>query len=282
MINLFLLLRTVVCLAEQLQNFTFGKLSYNAGVQKPGIYQFIGELRSTYLNGFEQSNSTTLNYAVGLAFCTQGQLPIEMPGYYSMAYNSLTKLNIYYASNRTCQNALTIASSNVIIDCRGGEINSTNSSIIVRSAENVTLENCRIYGNAVSGYHSSIDILNSTLTANNASDTAFAGSNSKIILNRTKVIGYQKYSSMQNSSISNWANQPNATQSNAVTTVPEQSTTITTTITAKQNQPVQNPARLKAAAFITYTAAVVLFTVWLFFSKGGKKKHHSSKHRKSS
>lgn len=262
-----------ISIAKAVQNFTFRNLSYDAGMQKPGIYQFIGELRSTYGNSFVQSNSTTLNYAVGLAFCTQDQLPIEVPGYYSMAYSTLTKLDVFYPSNSICQNALTITGSNITIDCKGGEINSTNTSIIVQSADNVTLENCKIYGNSVYGSSASIDIVNSSLIADNASNVAFSGSFSQIRLYSTSVSGYEKYSTMQNSSIVSMSGTGHGEANTAVTAAAHSSTTIQPAPPSGNNAGTQNQDKLRAAAFIAYAIAVVLFTVWLFINKKSKHKH---------
>lgn len=183
-----------------------GNVSYSVGRQSPGIYAFIGELQSSHNGVYEQSNSTSITYGIGLAFCTQTKqydlMPISIPGYYSMAFNSLNALDIFFHTNQTCRDALKVESSNVTINCRGGIINSTAVSVQVINSTNVTLENCRIFGNATRLLNSQLSIVNSTLYANNPSDFAFSGSHNNIRLVDTKISGYLNYSRLSNSSLS--------------------------------------------------------------------------------
>jgi len=184
------------------RNYTGENLSYQAGIQKPGIYQFIGQLRATHNKTFEQSNSTTMNYGVGIAFCTQNFPPIHIPGYYSMVFKSLNLLNIFFPTNIICQNALTIQSNNITIDCKNGAINSTGVTVSILNSENVTLENCNIFGNAITAINSQLKIINTTIRANNLSNIAFSGFGSNVELVNTIVFGYNNYSNFNDSSIS--------------------------------------------------------------------------------
>ena len=65
-------------LAETINDLQPGGISHYVGRQEPGVYAFMGELQARYNGTFEQSNSTTTTYGVGLAFCTQG--PLARPG----------------------------------------------------------------------------------------------------------------------------------------------------------------------------------------------------------
>ena len=119
-----------------------------------------------------------------------------------MAFHSLNALDIFFHTNQTCRDALKIESSNVTINCRGGIINSTAVSVQVIDSTNVTLENCRIFGNATRLLNSQLSIVNSTLHANNPSDFAFSGSYNNIRLIDTKISSYLNYSRLSNSSLS--------------------------------------------------------------------------------
>ncbi len=187
--------------AVTIRNYTGTHISYRFPPQKPGIYQVLGQLRAIYDGQFEMANSTTSNFGVGLAFCTSAGPPLSVPGRYSMAFNALTELNTFWPSGDTCANAVTIASSNVTIDCRGGAINSTRSTVTVLNSGGVVVENCRLSGNSIVSQNSVLKIYNSTLTANGPKDAAFSGSGSAIELFNTSVNGYSTYSSMQNSTI---------------------------------------------------------------------------------
>jgi hypothetical protein len=150
-------------------NVTNGSVSYDRGILSLGVHETIAVLKSPQL--MEHDNSTTETYGVGLSFCTENQPPITLSGYYSLAYGSLHMLNTFWITNQTCTTSLTIQANNVTINCNGGFINSTEVSVSLINARNVTLENCKIYGNAVhASYSTGINLQNTTLYANNATD----------------------------------------------------------------------------------------------------------------
>ncbi len=174
-----------------LRNATNGNVSYDRGVQSLGVHETIAVLKSPQF--MEHDNSTTETYGVGLSFCTDGEPPIMLPGYYSLTYGSLHMLRTFWITNQTCAMPLIIRASNVAINCEGGTINSTEDSISLSSVKNVTIENCNIYGNALNVSHSSgITLQNSTLYANNASNIAINAAYSNIDLAGVKIIGYSK------------------------------------------------------------------------------------------
>jgi hypothetical protein len=187
---------------EILHNVTNGTVRYNRGVESPGIHEFIGVLRAPLIG--EQDNSTTYTYSVGISYCTYTKPPIEIPGYYSMVYKYLGALDVFWPTNTTCPVGLTVYDSNTIINCRGGTINSTNASVQFINSNNVELENCNVYGNALQLVNSnSIFINNTRLVANNATNTAIDASGSSVYLNNVSIVGYSKPSLLSDTTIKN-------------------------------------------------------------------------------
>jgi hypothetical protein len=182
------------------RNVTNGKYSYERGVQTPGIHETIAVLKSPEFN--EHDNSTTETYGVGLAFCTQKEPDLFMPGYYTMAYKYLGLLHTFFPSNQTCNTALTVVNSNIRINCLGGTINSTNTSIHTIGADNLSLEDCRIYGNAIDAMRSkNMSIYNSTIIANNDTNVPFVLNDSSLYLYKTNLIGYSHNGTLIDGSI---------------------------------------------------------------------------------
>ncbi|MEM0147413.1 MAG: hypothetical protein QW139_00120 [Candidatus Micrarchaeaceae archaeon] len=169
-------------------NVSNGTISYDAGLQKPGIYQYIGVLYSP--KTYEKDNSTTETYGVGLAFCMPGGVIINQSGYYPMSSNSLTKLNTFWANGSYCDIGSIIQANNVTINCNKGSVYGTNNSFIIENSENTRIENCTIYGNAITAINSTLEIINSRIIAKNSSNIAINSQNSKVILNSTKEYGY--------------------------------------------------------------------------------------------
>ncbi len=182
------------------QNVTNGTISFDVGKQAVGVYETIGVLKS--INAMEQDNSTTETYSVGLSFCTDGMPPIQYPGYYSMAYNSLTKLIAFVPSNELCNTALEIQSPNVTINCRGGSIAGLNKSIIAYSSDNLTIENCHIYGNAITLYNShGVKIENSSLISTSPYDIAVNAFSSSLSFSNVSIYGYANGINASNSEV---------------------------------------------------------------------------------
>ncbi len=178
---------------DVVHNVTGNTVSYNAGVQKPGIYEYIVALKS--LQAGEHVNSTTETYSVGLSYCvTAGG--VDLPGYYTLTYNNLTSFGVFARSNQTCSVPLPINASNVIVNCRGGSINSTGTSVSIATSNNVSIENCKLYGNALYVHRSSnIFIRNTSMMANNDTNVIINASNSTGIYFENDVIsGYSNQS----------------------------------------------------------------------------------------
>ena len=151
-------------------------------------------LKSIHDGVFEQSNSTTMNYATGLAYCTETGLPLGTPGYYSMVFKNLTRVWRYDPTGDTCGVPVRIVTSDVAVDCMGGTINSTNVDFMVSDANNVVVQNCVLMGNVLNAQNANVIITNSTIIANARSDTAFSGRASNLFVINTKIIGYDNYS----------------------------------------------------------------------------------------
>ncbi|MGC8651871.1 MAG: hypothetical protein ACP5UH_01300 [Candidatus Micrarchaeia archaeon] len=214
-------------------NVTNGSVSYDRGIQSLGVHETIAVLKSPQL--MEHDNSTTETYGVGLSFCTENQPPITLSGYYSLTYGSLHRLNTFWITNQTCAIPLTIQASNVTINCKGGAINSTEVSVSLVNARNVTLENCKIYGNAVhASYSTDINLQNSTLYANNATNTAITAEYSKINLANVTMVNYAKQYNLTASNIT-------ASAVNAVRVTKIATTTTTTVAGASESE---NPITL--------------------------------------
>ncbi len=173
-------------------NITSGKISYKVGVQKPGTYEFIGELVSPETHEFD--NSTTETYSVGISYC-ETYYVVNQSGYYTMTYNNLTAINVFWRTNSICALPLIIRTQNATINCRGGTINSTNTSILIQESTGITIENCKVYGNAIRIYNSTnVTVRNSTITANswinpilqyyNIHDVSFIND---------RIVGYSEY-----------------------------------------------------------------------------------------
>ena len=203
---------------EVLHNVTNGTVRYNRGVENPGIHEFIGVLRAPLIG--EQDNSTTYTYSVGISYCTYTTAPITIPGYYSLIYSYLGRLNVFWPTTNTCPVGLTISDSNTIINCKGGTINSTSSSVQFINSNNVELENCNVYGNALQLINSnSIFINNTRLVANSANDTAIQSSFSSLYLNNVSIMGYSKPFLLGNTTVTN----------GTIEVIPPPPTTIATT-----------------------------------------------------
>jgi hypothetical protein len=170
-------------------NLSGNFISYKAGEQKPGIYEFIGVLKSP--ESMEHDNSTTDTYSVGLSYCPDTSA-LNISGYYTMPYNSLKGLYIFSRTNATCITALPIDGRNITVNCKGGSINSTMEGIYISNSRNITIINCRIFGNAIVLRNSSdIIVQNSSLIANNFSNIAVRSNNSvNIYLLGDRISGY--------------------------------------------------------------------------------------------
>ncbi|HIH50153.1 TPA: hypothetical protein HA291_01710 [Candidatus Micrarchaeota archaeon] len=180
-------------IVDVVHNITGNTVSYNAGVQKPGIYEYIVALKS--LEAREHVNTTTETYSVGLSYCvTAGG--VDLPGYYTLTYNNLTAFGLFARSNQTCSVPLPINASDVTVNCRGGSINSTGTSISIATSNNVSIENCKIYGNALYVHKSSnIYIRNTSIMANNDTNIIINASNSSgIYFENDRISGYSNQS----------------------------------------------------------------------------------------
>ncbi len=173
-----------------LHNFTSGNINYDRGPQVLGIHETIAVLKSA--DATEQDNSTTETYSIGISFCTQNMPFIQIPGHYSFVYGSLHPLNWFWITNETCATALTIQSDNVIIDCKGGTINSTGYGLFMQSVKNVTVKNCNIYGNVINVSNSEgIYLTNSTFYAHSWDDVGITATHSNLTLLNDRFIGYK-------------------------------------------------------------------------------------------
>jgi len=181
--------------AYVLHNVTNGTVSYKVGVQQPGIYEYIGILKSP--QAAEHDNSTTETYGIGLPYCQIGDASqILYPGYYSMPYKNLSILHTFWLNGSLCNVPVDIIVSNVTIDCRGGNINSNNVSIEINSVKNTRIENCNIYGN---GFRidsaSNVTVLNTNVIADTRGDIAFnISDSSNVLLDNVHMVGYANYS----------------------------------------------------------------------------------------
>ncbi len=210
----------------EVHNVTNGNYDYDRGVQIPGIHETIAVIKSPEFQ--EHDNSTTETYGVGLAFCTEKEPAIFIPGYYTMAYKYLGLLHTFFPSNQTCNTALAVANSNIRINCLGGIINSTNTSIQAIGADNLSLENCRIFGNAIKALGSkNISVYNSTIIANNDTNVPFALNDSSLYLHDTELVGYSHNGTLvDDSSIKSY----NSSFNIVTTTIDYNTTTVSTTI----------------------------------------------------
>ncbi|MGC8687263.1 MAG: hypothetical protein ACP5RM_01010 [Candidatus Micrarchaeia archaeon] len=187
-------------------NVTNGTISYDRGVQSLGVHETIAVLKSPEV--MEHDNSTTETYGVGLSFCTDEQPPITLPGYYSLAYGSLHQLQTFWITNQTCSTPLTIQANNVIINCKNGIINSTETSVTINDGANVTIENCNIYGNAFNIVKSNnVKIINSNLYANKRNETAITAKYSSVLVENVTFHNYlYNYLNISSSILSNSTN----------------------------------------------------------------------------
>jgi hypothetical protein len=238
-------------------NVTSGNYSYERGIQAPGIHETIAVLKSPEAQ--EQDNSTTETYGVGLAFCTQKEPAISIPGYYTMSQKYLGLLNTFWSTNITCDTALKIVVPKVTINCLGGTINSTNESVYLINGQYTTLENCRIKGNAIDAIDSeNISIYNSSIIANNYTNVPFTLYRSSLYLYDTNVTGYSNNAILLNGSSVSYNN----TEFNIVTTTISYNTTVTSTIMQS------NITTVKASDFAVglYSHMIELLLIFLFFT----------------
>ncbi|MGC9037602.1 MAG: hypothetical protein ACP5IK_02740 [Candidatus Micrarchaeia archaeon] len=166
-------------------NITNGTVSYYAGIQKPGTYAFLG----MFFTPYDHENTTSPFYSVGLAYCSDVQT-IHLSGYYPFVYNSLTAFHVFWRTDKPCNIGATIVESNVTINCKGGYANETKVDFVVENANNVTIENCRLYGNGIAATNSQVRILNTTFIATNSSSVAVVANNSAIIMRNVSFEGF--------------------------------------------------------------------------------------------
>jgi hypothetical protein len=178
-------------------------IRYKVGIQNKGLYSFTPML----LNGLEVDNSSGLTYSVGLTYCNRNNITLQNaqgvinnPGYYSFASSKLVLLNGPHLTNDSlCSIGAIIKSGNVTINCMGGSITANYSAFYIDSAKNVTIENCRLYGNGVYALNSGVRILNTTISNNALVNQKFGiyESNSSIEIENDNIsgnwdIGYKK------------------------------------------------------------------------------------------
>ncbi len=166
-------------------NLTNGTISYSPGIQKPGTYAFLGMFSSTY----DHENTTSEFYSIGLSYCSNFQL-IRVPGYYPFVYNSLTSFYVFWRTNGSCNVGASITASNVTVNCRGGYAKENKTDFIVENARNVTIENCKLYGNGISAINSQVRILNTSFVATNESSRAVEANNSAISMYNVSFSGF--------------------------------------------------------------------------------------------
>jgi len=211
-------------------NITSGKFVYERGYQEPGVHEFIALLDTPY----DHENSTTETYSVGLSYCSDGMGGINAPGYYPFAYNSLNKINVFWLTNEVCSIGMDIGTSNVLVNCRGGYVKSTNVDFRVSGQRNVTIENCLLYGNGLSATASNLTIYNTTFIANSSADMAILANDSDIYLYDVKFVNFTKpiesINSIINTSNSSITIIPPSIITTSITTISTIPTTITSTI----------------------------------------------------
>ena len=211
-------------------NITSGKFVYERGYQEPGVHEFIALLDTPY----DHENSTTETYSVGLSYCSDGMGGINAPGYYPFAYNSLNKINVFWLTNEICSIGMDIGASNVLVNCRGGYVKSTNVDFRVSGQRNVTIENCLLYGNGLSATASNLTIYNTTFIANSSADRAILANDSDIYLYDVKFVNFTKpiesTNSIINTSNSSITIIPPSIITTSITTISTTPTTITSTI----------------------------------------------------
>ena len=234
---------TVMHIAYNVSN---GTIRYDRGVQKPGVHEFIGVLKAPSIG--EQDNSTTDTYSVGISYCTYQMPGITIPGYYTFSRNGVYRLRTFWPTNDLCPVALQIQDHNTVINCGGGSVNSTNVSIMLQGSNDVELDNCRLYGNAIqASYSRNIYLNNSVITANNASNVALNLSNSSLFLNNDSFVGYSRPSSLKNSTA---VNESITIIAPIVTTTIKQTTVNIPTYSSSQAEPTSPRTYYMLFAFV--------------------------------
>ncbi len=180
-------------------NLTNGTLQYNAGRMGLGIHAFILLLDTN----LEHENSTSVAYSVGISYCSDRMHKLTLPGYYPMAYSNLTEGYVFWTTNKRCGTGVEITGNSMTIDCRGGTINTTELGFHIMDSRNITIENCRVYGNGLEASYSGVDIRNTAFTANNASDFALNVTGAQIELNNVSMEGFYNPVLSNNSTIRN-------------------------------------------------------------------------------
>ncbi len=175
-----------------------GTISYYSGIQQPGYYEYILVLNTPY----ETENSTTTTYSVGLSYCSDYGSGIQQPGYYPLAYKTLNELNVFWITNNTCKISVNIHSGNSTINCRGGYLRSSQVNVLMDDVNNVTVENCEMYGNGVKSLRSKgINLTNDTFISNSTGQYAIYADNSSLMLSFDSFKGYASPINSSNSTI---------------------------------------------------------------------------------
>ncbi len=145
-----------------------------------------------------------------------------------MPYKYLGLLHTFFPSDQTCNVALKVVNKNISVNCLGGTINSTNTSIDALNADNLLLENCRIKGNAINAMNSkNISIYNSTIIANNATNIPYELNSSSLFLYKTSILGYSRNGTLKDNSTIRYYN---SSIKFVTTTIDYNSTQVTSTM----------------------------------------------------
>lgn len=180
-------------------NLSNGTFSYYAGFPSLGIHEYILQLITPYDN----ENTTTLVYSYGLSYCTPDGAVVQNPGYYPFASNSLQNLRVFWFTNKTCVVGANILTNNAVIDCRGGMVNASTVDFSILWSNNITVENCRLYGNGVQVIGSnSIWLYNDTFIATNKSSLAINITGSNVNMSYDMLQGFRSALRSNSSAVS--------------------------------------------------------------------------------
>ncbi len=167
-------------------NVSNGVFTYNAGFEKPGAYGFDTILNTPY----DHENSTSPFYSVGISYCSPWGAAINESGYYPFVYPYLHSYYVFWITNSSCNFGPIISGSNIIINCLGAAVNENLTDFVISDAKNVTIENCKLYGNGINASNSEVKLINITFIAKNYSNIAVSLHNSNLTISNVSFEGY--------------------------------------------------------------------------------------------
>lgn len=226
-------------------------------------------------------DSTTPSFGHGVSFCSvTADSPflvptISYPGYYDFVPALRPFMNNSpVLTNGACNIGVYVTGKNIYLNCNGSIINNYISGIYLDGARNVTINDCRLYGNGISFNNATgVKVYNTTMEPSYYNDTFAVKSvdSSNIgLYNVSIVVGYaDKYIILNSSNVTLDTREISSENlSQTTTTIPQQTTT---------------SKSIKVYDYALYASTIIVISVYFMLyriSKRRRARRGASKRRR--